>query len=220
MKNVIIFGNTDLAQLAKYYFDTDPAYSDYTVVAFTVHKKYLKEDKYEGLPVVPFEEIEHRYSVNDYVIFAPMTGAGMNKIRESVFIEGKKKGYTFCSYVSSAATVCDNPIGENCFILEDNTLQPFTTIGDNVVMWSGNHIGHHSKIGDHTFFTSHVCLSGHCDVGEYSWFGVNSTIRDGLKIATGTLLAMGSCLTRGTEEWGVYMGTPAKKRSTPSHEVL
>jgi acyl-[acyl carrier protein]--UDP-N-acetylglucosamine O-acyltransferase len=89
-----------------------------------------------------------------------MTGVKMNNMRKAVYEQGKEMGYEFISYVSSKATVCDNKIGDNCFILEDNTLQPFTEIGNNVVMWSGNHIGHHGKIEDHVFFTSHVVLSG------------------------------------------------------------
>ena len=150
-----------------------------------------------------------------------MTGAEMNKARESVYNRGKEKGYNFCSYVSSKATVfSNNEIGDNCFILEDNTIQPFTKIGNNVVMWSGNHIGHHGIIGNHVFFTSHVVLSGHCVVEDYSWFGVNSTIRDGMHIRPGTLVAMGSCITKNTEEWGMYMGTPAKKQMKASYQCM
>jgi acyl-[acyl carrier protein]--UDP-N-acetylglucosamine O-acyltransferase len=96
-------------------------------------------------------------------------------------------------------------------ILEDNTIQPFTTIGNNVVMWSGNHIGHHGQIKDHVFFTSHVVLSGHCVVESYSFFGVNSTIRDYTSIAQGTLVGMASAITKETEEWSIYVGNPAKK---------
>tara|TARA_R110002020_G_scaffold268819_3_gene484101 strand:- start:41281 stop:41946 length:666 start_codon:yes stop_codon:yes gene_type:complete len=221
MKNIIIFGTKDLAQLAKYYFDTDPAYLNYTVAAFTADSEYITEADFEGLPIVPFENIEDHYSPNEYQLFAPVTGVNMNKTRENIYNRGKEKGYEFISYVSSKATVCGNKIGENCFILEDNTLQPFTTVGNNVVMWSGNHIGHHGSIGDHVFFTSHVVLSGHCNVGDYSWFGVNSTIRDGINLGKGTLVAMASCITKDTDEWGVYMGTPAKKRDGKrSDEVL
>ena len=79
-----------------------------------------------------------------------MTGKNLNRIREKIYNEGKKKGYDFYSYVSPKATVLTNKIGENCFILEDNTIQPFVEIGNNCVLWSGNHIGHHSKI-DVTF---------------------------------------------------------------------
>jgi sugar O-acyltransferase (sialic acid O-acetyltransferase NeuD family) len=143
----------------------------------------------------------------------------MNNNRKRIYEEGKKKGYTYISYISSKATICGNKIGENCFILEDNTLQPFTEIGNNVVMWSGNHIGHHGKIEDHVFFTSHVVLSGHCHVKERAWFGVNSTIRDGLTIGEGSLIAMGSAVTKSTDDDGLYMGSPATKQTAPASRV-
>jgi sugar O-acyltransferase (sialic acid O-acetyltransferase NeuD family) len=208
-REVIIFGVLDTAELAHYYLEND---SDYNVVAFTVHKSYIKEPTFKGLPVIPFEEIENKYPPHQYRFFAPMTGKKMNTQREKIYNEAKAKGYSFISYISSKATAFGNSIGENCFILEDNTLQPFTTIGNNVVLWSGNHIGHHGRIDDHVFFTSHVVLSGHCHVESYCFFGVNATIRDYIHLSKGTLVAMGSSITRDTDEWSVYIGNPAKKK--------
>ena len=136
-----------------------------------------------------------------------MTASKMNHNRRLLYETGKAKGYQFISYISSKATVLTDRIGENCFILEDNTIQPFVTIGNNVVLWSGNHIGHHSTIHDHVFFTSHIVLSGHCIVHEHSFFGVNATIRDATEIGEGTLVAMGADPSRRTLGW---FGNPAK----------
>jgi len=213
---IIIFGTLDTAELAHWYLEND---SPYTVAAFTVNKEYIKEDTFKGLPVVPFEELEQHYPPTEYRLFAPMTGVKMNTLRKKIYEEGKTKGYDFVSYVSSKATVCDNEIGENCFILEDNTLQPFTKIGNNVVMWSGNHIGHHGIIEDHVFFTSHVVLSGHCHVKERAWFGVNSTIRDYITIGEGSLIGMGALITKNTEPNGLYIGAPAKKQEKTALET-
>ncbi|CAG5079704.1 acetyltransferase [Parvicella tangerina] len=209
MAKVVIFGILDTAELAHWYLTND---SEHEVVAFTVHEEYKKEDSFQGLPLIAFEKLQEEYSPGEYFLFAPMTGKNMNRLREKVYLEGKEKGYRYISYVSSKATVCGNEIGENCFILEDNTLQPFTKVGNNVVMWSGNHIGHHGEIKDHVFFTSHVVMSGHCTIESYCFFGVNATIRDYSHLKQGTLLAMGASLTKAeTEEWGVYLGNPAKK---------
>ena len=112
-----------------------------------------------------------------------------------------------------------HPIGENCFIFEDNTVQPFVKIEDNVILWSGNHIGHHGLIEDHVFFTSHVVMSGHCHIKERSWLGVNSTIRDYVTVGEESLIAMGSLVTKNTESGGFYMGVPAKKQSKRAIEV-
>jgi len=114
---VIIFGVLDTAELAHWYLEND---SPYTVAAFTINKEYIKEDTFKGLPVVSFEELEQHYPPSEYRLFAPMTGVKMNTLRKKIYEEGKAKGYDFISYVSSKATVCDNELGENCFILEDS----------------------------------------------------------------------------------------------------
>ena len=218
MAKVVIFGMLDTAELAHWYLEND---SEHDVVAFTVHEEYRKEESFCGLPLVNFEELTDLYPTEEYMLFAPMTGRNMNRLREKVYLEGKEKGYKYISYISSKATVCGNEIGENCFILEDNTLQPFTKIGNNVVLWSGNHIGHHGEIKDHVFFISHVVMSGHCVIESYCFFGVNATIRDYSHLKQGTLLAMGASLVnQETEEWGVYVGNPAKKLENKlSYEV-
>jgi sugar O-acyltransferase (sialic acid O-acetyltransferase NeuD family) len=215
-KKVIIFGVLDTAELAHYYLEND---SEYSVAAFAVTKEYFKEDSFKGLPVYPFEDIDTILSPNNYNFFIPMTAKKMNRSREEIFNKVKTKGYKVISYVSSKATVLTDNIGENCFILEDNTIQPFVRIGNNVVLWSGNHIGHHSTIHDHVFFTSHVVLSGHCEVGSYSFFGVNATIRDFTNIAEGTLVAMSASVTKNTEPWGVYKGVPAVKSNVLSKDL-
>ncbi len=218
MAKVVIFGILDTAELAYWYLEND---TEHEVVAFTVHEEFKKVDTFKGLPLVAFEELENLYPPNKYFLFAPMTGKNMNRLREKIYIEGKTKGYKYISYISTKATICNNEIGENCFILEDNTIQPFTKIGNNVVLWSGNHIGHHGEIKDHVFFTSHVVMSGHCIIEPYCFFGVNATIRDYSHLKKGTLLAMGASLVnQETEEWGIYIGSPAKKmQGKLSHEV-
>ena len=209
MAKVVIFGTKDTAQLADYYLKRD---TEHEVVAFTVNYSEIPSGAlFCGKPVVPWEEVENAYTPRENMLFIPMTGREMNKLRERLYWEGKAKGYHYISYVSPHATVCGNEIGENCFIQEDNTLQPFTKIGNNVVMWAGNHIGHHGIIRDHVFFTSHVVLSGHCDVGAFSWFGVNSTIRDGLTIGEGTFVAAGALVTKDTTQWRGQLGAPARE---------
>ena len=216
MAKIVIFGVLDTAELAWYYLTHD---SEHEVSAFCVDQEYLKEREFHGLPVVAFEDVEQLYPPAEFQFFAPMTGRKMNKNRERVYLEAKAKGYTLISYVSSKATTFNNEIGDNCFILEDNTIQPFTKIGNNVVLWSGNHIGHHGEIKDHVFFTSHVVLSGHCTIEPYCFFGVNATVRDYLHLAEGTLVGMAAAVTKNTEAWGVYVGNPAEKKSVPSHKV-
>jgi sugar O-acyltransferase (sialic acid O-acetyltransferase NeuD family) len=209
--NIIIFGVNDLAELAHFYFlhENRFGHNDPYPIAFTVNKEFIKEDTFKGLPVIPFEELESHYPSSEYKLFAPIAD---NKLREKIYNEGKEKGYKFISYISSKCTNFSSEIGKNCFILEDNTLQPFTKIGNNVVLWSGNHIGHHSIIEDNVFFTSHVVMSGHCHIKKGVFIGVNACIRDGVTIEENCIIGMGSVVTKNTDNNSTYIGSPAKKK--------
>ncbi|AWW49190.1 acetyltransferase [Polynucleobacter paneuropaeus] len=216
MSKIIIFGTKENSELAHYYLKND---SDHEVIAFCVDGKYLESSNFNGLPVVAFEDLEKTCPPTEYKFIAPLAPTSMGLIRQEVFNRVCGKGYEFISYISSRATNFSSKIGKNCFILEDNTLQPYTSIGDNVLMWSGNHIGHHSTIRDHVSITSHVVISGRCDIGSNSFFGVNSTVRDGVKVAEGTFISLGAVITGDTAPWSVYKGASAELTKIPSTRV-
>jgi sugar O-acyltransferase (sialic acid O-acetyltransferase NeuD family) len=214
---LVIFGAGDIAQLAHFYLTRD---SPWQPVAFTVDGAYLKESTFAGLPVVPFEEVESKFPPGEHRMFVALSYSQVNQLRAAKYAEAKKKGYELITYVSSKATYYGTEIGDNCFIFEDNTIQPFTKIGSNVTMWSGNHIGHHSTIGDHTFISSHVVISGGVVVEPYCFLGVNSTIRDHVTIGARTVIGMGSMVTKNCDPDSVYVGSPAQRKSSSAPDEL
>jgi len=218
MKDILIFGASDAAELAHYYFTRD---SGYAVTAFTVDAKYLPESgRFCGLDVVPFEEIDRVYPPESFGLFVALGYSNLNKARREKYLAAKALGYQLPSYVSSKATVLnDRRIGDNCFVLEDNTIQPFVTIGNNVTLWSGNHIGHHSKIGDHCFLASHIVVSGRVRVGECCFIGVNATLRDHISIEENSIIGAGSLILSDVSANGVYVGEATERSRVPSNRV-
>lgn len=213
-KPLVIFGAGDIAQLAHYYFSTDP---EYEVVAFTVDATYLTDSSFCQLPVIAFEEISKQYPAGQYELFIALSYSKLNALRKEKYLAAKAMGYRLASFVSSHATVLnDGRIGENCFIFEDNTIQPFVTIGNNVTLWSGNHIGHHSTIKDHCFIASHVVISGGVEIGEQCFIGVNATLRDHIKIGDRCVIGAGTLLLADAEAEGVYIGTGTERSKVPS----
>lgn len=216
-KKLVIAGNTSNARLAKYYFDID---SDYEVAAFAVNKEYIKEESFEGLPLTALEDIEKNYPVSEYELFIAVGYTDMNKIREKLYYYCKEKGYTLANYISSRCSFLTQfPTGDNCFILEDNTIQPYVRIGNNVVLWSGNHIGHDVKIEDHNFISSHVVISGFVTVKRNCFIGVNATLRDAITIAPETLIAAGAIIMKDTVEKGVYLPARSTMFDKKSDEI-
>jgi sugar O-acyltransferase (sialic acid O-acetyltransferase NeuD family) len=218
MRKLIIIGAGTIAKLAKFYFDTD---SDYQTEAFLVDRQYRQADSYEGLPIFDLEYIKDKFSPSEYSVFVAISYAEMNRVRSEKYLYLKSIGYTFASYISSRCSwITQYEPGENCFILEDNTIQPFVKIGNNVTLWSGNHIGHDSVIGDHCFISSHVVISGFVNVGEHSFLGVNSTVVNNVSIAPDTFIGAGVVVTKDTEESGVYtIEAKAKKSKLVSSQL-
>lgn len=214
---LLIFGNQSQAKLAAYYFQTD---SEYEVIGFTVDQAYRTEDTFEGLPVFSFETLETRFPPATHHLFVAIGYTGMNALRAQKYHEAKAKGYQLASYISTRCTFLSQyPAGDNCLILENNTIQPFARIGNNVTLWSGNHIGHDVTIADHCFITSHVVISGFVRVGAYSFLGVNATLRDSITIAEKTLIGAGAVIMQDTENEGVYLPPKAVKIAKRSGEV-
>lgn len=213
-RKLVIFGSGDIAQLAHYYFSTD---SDYEIVAFTVDATYIQKSAFCNLPVIAFEEVDKLYPPNDHDFFVALAYSKLNAIRKEKYLAAKALGYQIASFISSRATVLNNnQIGENCFIFEDNTIQPFVTIGNNVTLWSGNHIGHHSRIKDHTFIASHVVVSGGVEIGEQCFIGVNATLRDHIKVGDKCIIGAGTLLLADAEPEGLYVGTGTERSKIPS----
>ena len=195
MAKLVIFGSGDMGRLAHFYFTRD---SDHQVAAFAVDAKYRKSDTFEGLPLVDFETVAERYPPAEYKMFVAVSYTGLNRLRAERYEQAKRFGYELVSYVSQF------PPGDNCFILEDNTIQPYVRIGSNVTLWSGNHIGHDSVIEDHCFLASHIVVSGFCRIEPFCFIGVNATFRNGITIGRESIIGAGSLIMKDTAARSVY----------------
>ena len=207
-KKLVLFGDSAYAEIAYEYFSHD---SDYEVVAFTVTKNHLSKTELFGLPIVPFEEVEKLYNPQNYEMHIALVYNSLNRIRTQFYQLAKEKGYRLASYVSSKSFVWQNvEIGDNCFIFEDNTIQPFVKIGNNNVFWSGNHIGHHSIIKSNNFISSHVVISGFCVIGNANFIGVNSTMGNNLSLGSDCLIGSFVHIVKDIPDGSLIRGTPNK----------
>lgn len=198
MKKLIIIGTGETADIAYEYFTKD---SNYDVKAFSVESSYITEQFYLGHPVVALEELEKKYSIEEYEVFVALSSGKLNRNRTRLFEIVKNKGYKCANYISSRAFVWDNvKIGENVFIFENNVVQHKAEIGNNVVLWSGNHIGHQTKIKDNCFISSHCVISGFCEIGESSFLGVNCTFADNITIGRDCFVGAGALVNKNLEE--------------------
>lgn len=216
-KKLLIFGLGDMAELALFYFNL---YSEYEVEAFTVDRGFVTQESFSGLPVLPFDTVTEKFKPHDYDMFVALGYSKVNSVRRDKFCLAKQLGYFLPSIISPKASILTaEKMGENCFVFEDNTIQPFVKIGNNVVLWSGNHIGHHSIIGDHCFITSHVVVSGRVEIGEQCFLGVNSTLRDHIKVGDRSVIGAGTLILKDVLEDSVYIGNATQPTQIKSEQL-
>jgi sugar O-acyltransferase (sialic acid O-acetyltransferase NeuD family) len=217
MERVVLFGEGELGRLAHFYLTQD---SPYEVAAFTVDGTHMRATNVQGLPVVPFEEVQTIYPPGDFKMFIAVGYAQMNKLRESKYHAAKELGYDLVTYLSSTATVWPGTsIGDNCFIMEQTVIQPLVTIGNDVVMWSGCHINHESEIQDHCFLSSDVVVAGLTTIEPNCFLGLHATIRNEITVARECVIGAGSLIMKDTQPREVYAGHRAQLLRIPSDRL-
>jgi sugar O-acyltransferase (sialic acid O-acetyltransferase NeuD family) len=214
---LIIFGAGEIADVANFYFNHD---GNRNVDSFIVDDDYVRGDIFSGKPVVALSEVLGRFPPASFDAFVAVGYSKINALRQAKCELLIDMGYQLASYVSPQATILPNATwGWNCFILEDNTIQPFVKIGNGVTLWSGNHIGHHAQIDDFAFVSSHVVVSGGVSIGSRTFIGVNSTLNDHITIGQRCIIASGCLVTRDVPDEGVLTMTPAVLSPVPSRRL-
>jgi sugar O-acyltransferase (sialic acid O-acetyltransferase NeuD family) len=217
VKNLVIFGTRQIAEVCSFYFRHD---SQYRVVAHTVDRAFFDAPTCGDLPVIPFEDVAERFPPAENEMFVAIGYGSMNRLRAEKVAAAKASGYALAHYVSSKAMTWPGlKVGENSFVMEANVVQPFASIGTNTILWSGNHIGHHARIGDHCFLASHIVVSGNVEIGDHCFIGVNATLRDGIKVASRCLIGAGALLLKDTKPDQVIAPPATEASRAPSSRI-
>jgi sugar O-acyltransferase (sialic acid O-acetyltransferase NeuD family) len=216
MAKVVIFGSSEIADVVYSYLTSD---SEHEIVAFTVDGDYITADTFQGLPMVPYENLAEYYPPDCYQLFIAISYLRVNQLRKQKYLDAKQRGYKFISYVSSKAFYHDTPVGENSFVAERNLIQPFASIGNNCILFGPNYIGHHSVINDHCFIAADASIGGGVTVGESTFIGLNATIRNSISIGKENIIGAGSLILSDTEDRAVYSPGGTPKFEVPSNLI-
>jgi sugar O-acyltransferase (sialic acid O-acetyltransferase NeuD family) len=208
-RRIVMFGTGTGAETARRYFERD---SPYQIVGYVVDREFLAAPAFNGLPVVAVDQAVASFPPDEVEAFVPLGSSRMNMLRTEKYQLMKSLGYRFVSYVHASNQFdgrCD--IGENCFILENQSVNFDAVIGNNVVIWSGCQIGDRSRISDHAFLAAHVVLNGDVSIGEYAYLGSNCNISNGVRVGRQSFIGANALITQDTVERAVHVveATPA-----------
>jgi carbonic anhydrase/acetyltransferase-like protein (isoleucine patch superfamily) len=208
MRNLIIYGVGSQAEVAYSYFQID---SDYRVIAFTVEQSHIKEITFQGLPLIPFEEIENYFGPDEADMFIAIGPIKLGSVLENYCNLAKLKGYSLASYFPSSEKKYFTPrYGENCFFDHVAHFHPFVKIGNGVTVMNSE-VAHHAEIGNFSFLTS-AMIGGNVIIEDYVFIGMKSVIKEGVQIGRGSIIGMGAIIVKDVAPYSVYSVPGTKVR--------
>jgi UDP-3-O-[3-hydroxymyristoyl] glucosamine N-acyltransferase len=89
------------------------------------------------------------------------------------------------------------------------TIDP-TVVHDRVKTDDHVHIAHNCAVGEDTIITACAEISGSVSIGRDVWIGPNCSIINGVSLADGVFLGIGTVVSKSLTEKGVYAGVPAR----------
>jgi sugar O-acyltransferase (sialic acid O-acetyltransferase NeuD family) len=203
MSKVILFGTGRGADVAFRFLSRD---SEHEVCGFSTDRRFVDREVFHDLPVVDFAKVELHFPPDEYKFLVLLGYQGMNGLRAEKYLSAKDRGYSFISYVNSQFYRAEDlDIGENCFILDHQSISLDVKIGNNVVMWSSNHVGDLSTIGDHTWLASHVTVAAEVNVQPYCFLGIGATVSNKLTLGQRTFVGASALIASTTAENSVHV---------------
>lgn len=190
--------------LAKYIEET----SSGKVLAFTVDKSFISDNYLHEFPVIPFDDIEEKLSMDDVEFIIGVGYKSMNSVRESIYNRIKSKNYRIGNFIHPNAIVEANQIGEGSVILSGAYIGKGAIIGNGNIFWNNCNISHDAVIGDFNYFAPSTTFGGFVTVRNKCFFGLGSIVKNGVSVLDSTLVGAGAYLDKNTDPYDVYV--PAK----------
>jgi sugar O-acyltransferase (sialic acid O-acetyltransferase NeuD family) len=209
MRDLVIFGATDLAGMAWYYATEDHGRK---VAAFVVDTGYRTQEQFHGIPVIEWPEVQARFRPANTDCFIAL-GYRVMRRRRAVFEQVRGAGYGCINLVSPASHVAKSArMGDNNLILPGVVIEPGVQLGTNNIIWSNATICHDTVVGSHNFLAANVTLGGQARLGDANFIGFSATILQNIAIGNETLIGAQTLVRRPTRDLHQYWGVPASER--------
>ena len=179
------------------------------ILGFTAPEEQMNS---YGLEYLGTDEIIETYSSVEVDLVLGLGTVRISIVRQSIFEEMKKRGYTFATCVHPRAIISSAAIlAEGVQIMAGAIVQAYAQIGENTIINTGSIIEHDCVIGSHVHVAPGVTLSGNVHIGDYSHIGTGTSIIQGIKIGRNTLIGAGAVVISNIGTNKKAFGVPAKE---------
>ena len=120
---------------------------------------------------------------------------GNNIIREKLYQEAKKIGFSFPNIICSSVYCSPySKIGEGCVFLNNVVVQNGSFIGNGVILNPGVEIHHDCKVRNFVLIYANSVIRALAEIGDRAWIGSNLTVSNGVKVHEDTIIGNGKTI--------------------------
>ncbi len=212
-KKIVIFGS---GVHAKVIFHSIINNDRFKFLGFVDHKDKNKTIiKFKGVSYKIIDLLKNLDVIKKFKNLSGIIGVGSNFERSNLYklVQKKKIKINWETIIFKGTNISNNVnIGEGSVIMANSTLNNNVTIESHVIINTGSIIEHDNFFGKFSSTGPGVTTGGNVEVGDLSHLGIGSTILNGKKIGSNTVIGGGSLINKNCKSYSVYFGVPAKIR--------
>ena len=192
-KEIYIFGTGNVSEIiADYVLNKGIKIRNF--VDFEMQKKEIL-----NIPIVEYSQKLNK----DIPIFVAIGYKDLNKHRGEKIEFLKNDGWKLANIICSS--IKEQILGENIFIANNVTLQPYSKIYSGNFIWDNCVIGHHSCLDVNSWITSGSVIGGYTKIGRNCFLGINTSISHMLTIGEFSFIGAGGLVTKNLKNKSVII---------------
>ncbi len=196
MNNLVIYGTTDFSKELHYYVEAD---HQGKVLAFVLDRQYIKENEFDGLPVLPYDELDTQYGKEEIEILVSLGYSKMNDSRRAIFDKCTNDGWKIASFIHSSVQNLASQIGMGNIVMDKADLRLNAKIGDGNIILTRTMISHDCCVGDFNYFGGDNAICGNVKIGNHNFLGSNCIVENRRVIKDYNLIGAGAYVNKDIE---------------------
>lgn len=182
---------------------------EHNVIGFLDDDEALWGRNLDGLPV-----LGGTIHAADHPQASLVICAGRGVARAAIAARLGANGRTREDYVSvidpAAVVPADCVVGRGSILLAGVVLTTNVQVGRHVVLMPNVTLTHDDLVESFATLCAGVALGGHAWIGEGAYLGMNSSVREGIRVGKRAVLGMGAVLTQEMPSEETWVGVPAR----------
>ncbi|AQY49742.1 putative acetyl or glycosyltransferase [Listeria weihenstephanensis FSL R9-0317] len=202
MKNVIIVGDGGHSKVIRECIEQQ---GEYAIIGI-LDNKYTSYEEMDGRFMAPFDDFE-KFQEDGTLWFIAI---GDNKVRAEV--AAKMGNVPYATVIHPTAIVSKTAVIEpGSVVMPVTVIQPDCVIGKHVIINTGAIIEHDVIISEAAHVSPRATVTGGVRIGRGAHVGAAAVVNPGVVLGEFSVIGAGAVVTRDTDEFGTYVGVPARK---------